>query len=129
MINYAIYEKTTGRIFQWGQVIIDQYDIQESEEYGVIHPETFENLENFFILNEIFTQRPGMTILVDKTVVSVNETTVISNIPPNTRCDLRGNIYTIDDGVINFITDRPGIYEFKFECFPYLNTSLSIEVV
>jgi len=123
---YTIYDDT-GRIL-WVAYPSDRY-----KDPSTIAPE-FNYLEgegdgdSQYVKDGVITDRPSMSLSVDKTTITANGTdeATISNIPSETTATCEGESLTIDDGELVFTTDTAGTYTITFECWPYLDEEVTI---
>jgi len=77
------------------------------------------------------TSRPEMQLTADKNEISADsaDAATISGVPEGATVTSGEDSMTIEDGVLEFVTDKRGEHVLKFECFPYINTEVVINAV
>lgn len=75
------------------------------------------------------TPRPTMAITLSKDTIEADaeDYCLIEGIPEG--CVVRdssGNSVIVDDGSLEFVTDKQGEHVLRFECFPYLDKEVTI---
>jgi hypothetical protein len=69
------------------------------------------------------TPRPSMPITQDRTTITADgdEVMTLSGLPIPCTVRIKGNVYDVPDGVLEWATLMPATYPITVEAFPYLN--------
>lgn len=127
MKKHVFYDPLTGEIrgYVEGSVV-------DVEDHHMIESERMSSDDYYVdIIRKVILPRPIMPIVANKSQIKADSTeeAVISNIPLNSTCYHDGQTIQMDEQIINFTADHPGVYKFLFEKFPYKLTSISVEAV
>lgn len=76
-------------------------------------------LNTHYMLAEVLTARPNF--LVNDVLAAVNAPVVFSGLPVGTTVVYPNGSIVVNDGFIEWASDTPGEYEFKFSLWPYLD--------
>lgn len=133
MYTYQIYDTITGRIMYSVNTPISDYEVQyiPPANQAVIAGEANQETQYIDMAIVQISDRPDFTLTYDSTVVAdLVAEWVVTGIPGNTVVTWPDGVTTTEtDGQIEFSTDTPGFYTFRFELFPYKTLEVTVEAV
>lgn len=123
MTAWTVYESGTGKIFcamEGSRPIADELK-------GRMYVEGWGEYQKHYVENGAIIPRPVLSIIAP-TNGKVNQDLIFSGIPDGCILLHPGGEATINGGSVEWQTPEPGLYEFEFRLFPFLNRVFSIEV-
>lgn len=125
-MKYSISKDDAGKITGYSMgsfTLITDDSIVESD-----RPMT-DATHYFDISDQTLKEKQPFPALLNKSTIKADATeeAIISSIPKGSTCRHDGETYTVDDGIVSFTAEHVGEYVFKFECFPYLPATITVE--
>ena len=137
MLDYAMYNGTTGEITQWGQLDETSIALQTVPTYiGLVDPKT----QYIDVQTGSPVTRPDFPSAFDRTTIVANGTdqTVITGLPNPTRVSFvqidAGGVnapaaFNVTDGILNLRSGAKGYYVISLNAFPYREYVVGIQAV
>ena len=120
---YISYLISTGEIlFSFNNSPLEK-DVTSDQ--GVLTVDDDLILDNYYVVSEVLTPRPKMSLVVGITTVAERELTRITGIPVGATANVFGNSLTvINDGEILFSFEEAATYLVTIELFPYVRSEV-----
>ena len=128
MIDYAVYDKDTGRVLRTGvtnQLHVQAISPNEKVLAGKGLPSTH------YVLGNVLTERPANPAWISTDGIEANGTdeAAVGAIPNNSRVTVDGPVsgsFVVTDGQFLFTTEVPGVYEIEVFSFPERNKHFTV---
>jgi len=133
-VDFIRYDLTNGKILS--AVSCPQYayafNAPPSTEVGYLSG-TVTDIEAFYVSKEQFTERPSFNLPDTQIQLQANgiDSFELNNLPQGTIVTIEPDDETheIDDGVLSFATEQPGLYTLHINAFPYRDATVIIEAI
>jgi hypothetical protein len=85
--------------------------------------------QDIYVLDGVVTARPAFVLSYPVGLaVAVDAEWSATGIPAGTTVTYPGGAEVVNDGAIEWASDAPGSFDFRFELFPYLPEVVRVEV-
>lgn len=131
MTLYSFFDLATGQLLYSISSPYEDYITRFPVGTGIVGLVGEYVAAKHYYTNGSVISRPLFNLTIDSSVVAnITDEAVITGIPSGTSVTWPDGVVTVEtDGQVEFSTDTPGSYTFKFELWPYQVKEVTIEAV
>lgn len=132
LYNYVVYEPSTGYVIVKGSGELQSVDPADFSTTAALLTYSDDLGDDLYVADGQALAKQSFAFQKDKLQIIADglDVLTISNVPVNTtvtRWD--GQQDVVNDGIVEFDTDLPGLYTLVFSAVPYLSEEVTIEAV
>lgn len=132
LYNYVVYEPSTGYVIVKGSGELQSVDPADFSPTAALLTYSDDLGDDLYVVDGKVLAKQSFAFQKDKLQIIADglDVLTISNVPVNTtvtRWD--GQQDVVNDGIVEFDTDLPGLYTLVFSAVPYLSEEVTIEAV